>query len=234
MHPIQNELFFQCKICRNEMNEDNYPVSLSCGNTLCLKCFRKMNSSNSKCFFKKDHHHIGQPELKNRILLDIISKANPKKENNKESNSYLNIIKPINDKEYQTDKFTYKGKVIDNKPYGHGELIYKGIGIFTGEFNGQFDKGKGTIKYEDLSSYEGEWENFKRQNYGILKFTNFDRYEGEFKDDLYEGKGKLFLSDRGICYEGFWRDGKKFGEFNIYNELDELIKKENYDNDIKL
>ena len=47
--------------------------------------------------------------------------------------------------------------------------------------------------------------------------TNFDRYEGEFKDDLYEGKGKLFLSDRNICYERFWREVKKFGEFNIYN-----------------
>ena len=98
---------------------------------------------------------------------------------------------------------------------------------------GQYHKGKGKILYEDGSSYEGEWENFKRQNYGILTLSNLDRYEGDFKDDLYEGKGKLFLSDRNICYEGFWRDGKKFGEFNIYND-DELIKKENYDNDIKL
>ncbi len=89
-------------------------------------------------------------------------------------------------------------------------------------------------KFFMMIAYEGEWENFKRQNYGILCLNNTDRQEEEFKDDLYEGKGKLFLSERNICYEGFWKEGKKFGEFKIYNEIGELIKKENYDNDIKL
>ena len=222
----------QCKICKNVMSDENYPVTLKCGNTLCKKCYKKMNDGKSYCFFKKDHNHIGEPEVKNLALLNFLTFNPPKLPKGKPS-PIIKKTKPNENNELRNDDFIYNGKKIDDKPYGQGKLIYKGIGIFTGEFNGQYHKGKGKILYEDGSSYEGEWENFKRQNYGILTLSNLDRYEGEFKDDLYEGKGKLFLSDRNICYEGFWRDGKKFGEFNIYND-DELIKKENYDNDIKL
>ena len=232
MEGIYEKLFCQCKICNNDITADNFPILLSCEKTLCLNCHNKMVKNNSKCPFNKSHGHIGELVRKNYAFIDYIEKI--RKQNLKPVRDIDKIIKPIENRETQNDKFIYEGPLKDNKPFGKGELIYKGIGIFKGEFNGEFHKGKGKIIYDDGSFYEGEWENFKRQNYGILKFNNLDSYEGEFVDDLYEGKGKFNLFDRNITYEGFWRNGKKFGEFNIYNEFGELIKKENYENDIKI
>ena len=194
-----------------------------------------MVTKNSKCPFDCKKNHIGEPIVINRIINELIENYSlPDKKGIDEQDRFIKLIKPIKKNEFQNDKFIYKGTLTDNKPSGEGELIYKGIGIFKGEFNGNFHKGKGKIFYDDGSSYEGEWENFKRQNYGVINYINLDSYEGEFKDDLYEGKGKLNLFDRNISYDGFWRGGKKFGEFHIYNEFGELIKKENYDNDIKI
>ena len=58
--------------------------------------------------------------------------------------------------EIQNDKFISTDKI-----------IYKGIGIFKGEFIGQSHKGKGTIYYEDDSTYE---ENGKILKDKIMEF----------------------------------------------------------------
>ena len=242
MQKLKKVGLFECGICNKNMTSENYPISLSCGNTLCLNCYNNMINSNSQCPYNKDHSHLTESPVKNLALIDLIEKVSENEQNssnekdliNNNENPFLKVLKPIQDSKVKDNKYIYKGELKDNKPFGQGELIYNNIGIFKGEFSGQYHKGKGQILYDDGSSYKGEWENFKRQNYGTLELDNLDRYEGEFKDDLYEGKGKLFLTERGLVYEGFWRGGKKFGEFNIYNDDGELIKKEKYDNDIKL
>ena len=65
---------------------------LKCGKTLCLKCYEKMIDTNSKCFFKNDHHHIGQTKIINRVLLDSIIEDDKTKPPKKESNSIFNTI----------------------------------------------------------------------------------------------------------------------------------------------
>ena len=241
MQKIKQKLL-RCPICKKDMPEENYPVSLKCGNILCLKCYEDMKASKSKCPFNKNHDHLNEPLVRGYGMSNVIDSLSSNKQNSQikndvdddNSNNFNNIIKKKNTDEYQNNKFIFKGTLKNNKPFGQGKLIYDGIGTFKGEFNGSFHKGKGQIIYEDFSSYKGEWENFKRQNYGVLEFENGDIYEGEFNKDLFDGKGKLKLFDENITYEGFWREGKKFGEFNVYNEFDELIKKENYENDIKI
>ena len=214
-----------CEICKNDMTKDNHSILLKCKNSLCLKCYNNMMETKSKCPFDKTHDHLKEPKVINIAFKNFISEEGNINNNPKH---FLPKIKPIS--ELNNEKFIYKGNLKDNKPFGEGKLIYNGIGIFKGKFNGDYHKGKGEILYDDGSSYKGEWENFKKQNYGVFTFQNFDRYEGEFQNDLFEGKGKLYLNDKGLIYEGFWRYGKKCGEFNIYNEFGELIKKENYDN----
>ena len=253
MQKIKKIGLLNCSICKIDYTKENYPLSLKCGKTLCSKCHKKLVQENSKCPYDNSHNYLDDNPVKNLNLINIIENIleNNKIENNEDnSNPLFNEIKPNNNNnnEFQDNNFIYDGPLIDNKPYGKGKIIYDNIGIFKGVFNGEFHKGKGQIFYDDGSSYKGEWEHFKRQNQGILQLANFDRYEGEFKDDLYEGKGKLYVNiydnnnilikyiiiwnnDLDITYEGFWRDGKKFGEFHIYNELGELIRTENYDND---
>ena len=184
-----------------------------------------MMKTKSKCPFDKMHEHLEEQKVINIDFRNFISGI---EEVGVGPNPFLPKIKPI--PELNNEKFIYNGNYKDNKPFGEGKLIYDGIGIFKGKFNGDFHKGKGEILYDDGSFYKGKWENFKKQNYGVFTFPNSDRYEGEFQDDLFEGKGKLYLNDKVLIYEGFWRYGKKCGEFNIYNEFGELIKKENYDN----
>ena len=215
MQMIQQKLLLQCEICKKDMTKENFPVSLKCGKTLCSNCFDNMKRTNSKCPFDQTHEHLLEQKVKNLLIKNHIvslssNNPNPPSEKDKDDIFYK-IIKTKKNNEFQTDKFIYTGALKDDKPFGQGKLIYSGIGIFTGEFNGYFHKGKGTILYD-----------------------NGDSYEGEFNNDLFDGKGKLILFDKNITYEGFWREGKKFGEFNIYNEFDELIKKENYENDIKI
>ena len=94
-----------------------------------------MIDTNSKCFFNKNHDHIGQPKIINRDLLNIINEYDKKK----------SIVEPnpvINQIEFQIDKFIYKGKLIGDKPIGLGEIIYKDIGIFKGNLMVNFIKVK--------------------------------------------------------------------------------------------
>ena len=236
---IQNE-FFKCKLCRKKYSENNFPISLSCTKTLCKECFDCMNNNNNICPFDSSHKHTKENSAKNicliKIMEDINNIINLNKPEEKIDNKLKNFslvfedLKKIN--RFSNEEFIFKGELKDNKPIGAGQLIYKKIGIFNGTFNGEFHKGKGKIIYNDNSLFIGEWENYKRQGYGILDFTNFDKYEGEFKDDLYNGKGKLYIYDQKIIYEGFWKNGKKEGNFKILNDEEKLIKMENYKNDI--
>ena len=55
-----------------------------------------MIDTNSKCFFKNDHHHIGQTKIINRVLLDIIREDDKTKPPKKESNSIFISLYKLN------------------------------------------------------------------------------------------------------------------------------------------
>ncbi|MCJ8341925.1 MAG: VTC domain-containing protein [Cetobacterium sp.] len=55
-------------------------------------------------------------------------------------------------------------------------------------------------------------------------------YDGEFKNNLPNGKGKLFIED--LIVEGYFKDGKLDGEIKIINTKNEIIKYSSYKNGI--
>ena len=132
----------------------------------------------------------------------------------------------------KTDDIIFKGELKDNKPKDLGILKHKSIGEFEGSFFGDFHKGKGKIKYNDGCSYIGEWDNYKRQKKGVLTYPNSDKYEGEFKDDLFNGEGKLFVNEEKIYYKGTWRNGKKEGIFDLFDENNAFIRKTEFKDDV--
>lgn len=237
---IQHE-FFKCKICNKNYSESNYPVSLNCGETLCNNCKEEMINKNKACPFNDSHQHTSETTTKNiilsRIMSDVVDLIKVNKQNKKYDQELEKLIKELKERNKKNKSLNgdiiFRGVLKDNKPIGRGQLIHKNIGIFNGKFYGEYHKGKGQINYNDNNLYTGEWENFKRQKFGILEFANHDKYIGEFKDDLFDGLGQLFINDLNVYYKGNWIKGKKEGEFKIYNEKKEFIRKESYENNIK-
>ena len=241
MLQIIKKEFFSCKLCDSTYTEENCPYSLSCGENLCKECKEKMIINNSPCPFDSSHKHTEKDGIpKNLAFKEIIEDITKLIELNKNKNKYdkelddfINLLKQKKITEFQNGEINYKGRLKDNKPFGRGRLMHK-KGIFEGIFFGEFHKGEGEINYTDNSLYKGKWENYKRQNKGVLLYPNLDKYEGEFKNDLFDGKGTLFINEKKIYYQGFWKEGKKEGLFNILNEKGEIIAIENYENDEKI
>ena len=240
MLQIIKKEFFTCKICKSSYNEQNYPVSLNCSETLCFNCKNKMLNNNGLCPFDESHTHTEKTAVKNICMIDIMEDIMKLIKVNEKKNKYnLDLIKlfeelkKMNKKgEYQNEEIMFKGIIKGNRPIGKGELIHKNIGIFKGKFFGEFHKGKGEINYNDSSYYIGEWENYKRQKKGVLTFSNLNKYEGEFKDDLFNGCGQLYIDDKQIYYIGKWINGKKEGQFILLDENRKFLRIENYKNNI--
>ena len=236
---IQTE-FLKCKKCFHYFSESNYPVSLSCNQSLCKNCRQEMLDKNTPCPYDSSHTHTIENTAKNLSLINIMDAILKLIKLNKQNKKYdLDLIKFINELKNNSKKdklenkdFIYSGALKNNKPLGYGKLIHNKIGIFKGTFYGEFHKGHGEINYIDNNLYKGKWENFKRQEKGSLQFANFDEYNGEFKDDLFHGLGKLFVNKLQEYYEGNWVLGKKEGKFSIYNEDGKFLREENYINDI--
>jgi len=68
--------------------------------------------------------------------------------------------------------------------------------------------------YNDGTSYEGYWKNDKREGPGLLlSKENQEIYRGEFKDDVFEGKGRLYNMKARIIKENFnYIDFSRLGE----------------------
>ena len=239
LQAIQME-FLKCKNCNKNFSEQNYPVSLSCNQSLCKFCTDEMLAGNKLCPYDNSHSHSTENTAKNISLINIMDVILKLIKLNKQDKKYdlelNNFIQKLKNKNkintLENKDFTYTGILKDNKPLGKGKLMHYKIGIFTGIFFGEFHKGKGEINYDDNILYKGKWENFKRQEKGVLEFANFDKYEGEFKDDLFHGLGKLFVNKSKENYEGNWVEGKKEGKFKIYTEHGKFLREEYYQNDI--
>jgi len=233
---IQNE-FFKCEKCHTNYTEGNYPVSLSCQKNICKLCYDEMINNNKKCPFDESHVHTKENSTKNLCLYKIMEDINKLVKGSKQKDIYTILEKFIaglkkEKKSIKTDNITFKGELENNKPKDLGYLKHKNIGEFEGSFYGDFHKGKGKIKYNDGCSYKGEWENFKRQKKGVLVYPNCDRYEGEFKDDLYNGEGKLFVNGEKKYYKGTWKNGKKEGIFDLYDEKEVFLRKSKFKDDV--
>ena len=232
---IQKE-FSSCKICKSKYTSENYPMSLSCGETICNDCCSQMLEHKKDCPFSPPHTHNNDTITKNLILTDIINDISCQVKLNKQDykrfdSGLKEFLAKTKKNSYQDKDFEYTGTLIGNKPMGKGVLIHKDFGIIKGFFDGEFHKGIGRIIYSNNDVYIGKFVNYKKEECGEMRYNNFDRYEGTFKNDLYNGTGKFYNFKEKLTYEGEWKDGKKNGKFNILNDNNEIVKTETYRND---
>ena len=64
------------------------------------------------------------------------------------------------------------------------------------------------IKKDNTLIYEGEYKNDLYDGKGKLFYENGKYYEGEFVEGLKHGKGILFYKDGKIKYDGQFEKGK--------------------------
>lgn len=91
------------------------------------------------------------------------------------------------------DRNVYKGDILDGKPHGQGELLYRTSGkyMYEGQFANGLPNGQGILYY-------------------TAKFGRFEKYEGEFIDGEPSGKGTY--CDRERNYVGEIVNGKMHGK----------------------
>ena len=70
--------------------------------------------------------------------------------------------------------------------------------------NGKMER-KVKIIFEDDSFYEGDMKDDVFDGKGKLYINNGDKYEGELKNNLREGKGICYYNN-GDKYEGIWNN----------------------------
>ena len=49
---------------------------------------------------------------------------------------------------------------------------------------------------------------------------------------MYNGEGKLFVYGEKMFYKDTWRNGKKEGIFDLYDEKDKFIRKKKFKDDV--
>ena len=77
------------------------------------------------------------------------------------------------------------------------------------------------LKFDD-GIYEGETNNCIKDGYGTMKYNNGEKYEGHWKNDLREGKGKLFFS-KGY-YDCNWINNFQNGYGKIYYDNNKILQ----------
>jgi len=82
-----------------------------------------------------------------------------------------------------TKEFKYEGEVEKGKPNGEGNLTYRGIFLYGGEWkDGERWKGTEYFGYENIYDfYSGEYKENECHGQGTLKFNDGRKYEGEVK-----------------------------------------------------
>ena len=135
---VQRE-FLRCKICFHNFSEQNYPVSLSCNQSLCKNCTQEMLNNNKPCPYDKSHSHTIENTAKNITLINIMDVILKLIKLNKRDKKYdLELIKFINELKNKNKKsalesencnYTGTGVLKDNKTLGNRKLIHNKIGI---------------------------------------------------------------------------------------------------------
>ena len=127
---------------------------------------------------------------------------------------------------------SYTGIFKNDRQEGFGTFKTKSY-----ECNGKFKynkykkylEGNGKIIYQNRNYYIGDWKNFnlnevivisniRRDGFGILYFEEEgSRYEGKFKNDLFEGKGRIYYKN-GTIIEGIYKNGKPLNKYMIVKD----------------
>jgi antitoxin component YwqK of YwqJK toxin-antitoxin module len=105
----------------------------------------------------------------------------------------------------ENDKI-YQGEVLDNIKNGYGKLWTKEFNYYGNFKNNKFD-GEGLLEYNKdclFKNYNGEFKDGKKDGYGKEVYINGEYYLGYFKNDLKNGKGKLFNKFNNIKLESEW------------------------------
>ena len=137
----------------------------------------------SKCPFDKMHEHLEEKKVINIDFRNFISGI---EEVGVGPNPFLPKIKPI--PELNNEKFIYKGNLKDNKPFGEGKLIYDGIGIFKGKFNGDFIKEK--VKFFMMMVH------FIKGNGKILRNKIMEYLLSQILIDMKENSKMIYLKEK--------------------------------------
>lgn len=156
------------------------------------------------------------------------------------------------------DTSIYQGEILDGKKNGYGKLWSKEFSYYGNFKNNKFE-GEGLLEYNNnelFKNYKGYFKEGRKDGFGKEIYINGEFFIGYFKNNLKNGKGKLFNKYNSIKLESEWindlaqerkyiieyydNGNKKFeGECNglnkdgigkEYNYKEELIYEGNYIN----
>ena len=122
--------------------------------------------------------------------------------------------------EILTLKNDNEGQIIKNEKTGYGKLWNSKFSYYGNFKNNKFE-GYGILEYykNDLfKEYKGEFKEGKKDGFGKEIYINGEYYIGNFKNDLKNGKGKIFNKFNNIKIESEWvnnvaRDNKYIIEY---------------------
>lgn len=108
----------------------------------------------------------------------------------------------------KNEEGVYQGEVLDNIKNGYGKLWNKEYNYYGNFKNNKFE-GEGLLEYNNnklYKNYYGGFKQGKKDGYGKEVYINGEYFVGYFKNDLKNGKGKLFNKFNCIKLESEWID----------------------------
>lgn len=142
-----------------------------------------------------------------------------------------------NPSKIQLPSFIIKGKIVNGKLNGKGEILdrySKGL-LYEGSFKDNKKNGKGK-EIDGNIIYEGNFKNDKKDGQGKLSYSHGPgssslHYSGSWKNNKMNGKGTEYYRLPGkknnkvgpVRYVGDWKDNKMHGKGKMYSLDGELI-----------
>jgi len=102
---------------------------------------------------------------------------------------------------------------------------------YYGEPRSNESKYYGKVYYKNGWSYQGYLMNGKKHGYGEMKAFDGNYTKGYFSNDLLNGKGIMYIKEKGTYIDGYYVDGKLNGECLFYDDKGKLINKGMYKDD---
>ncbi|MBO6515627.1 MAG: hypothetical protein JJ975_03660 [Bacteroidia bacterium] len=115
-------------------------------------------------------------------------------------------------------QYVYNGNFLFGKKVGHGEITYANGTRYEGNWINDLMNGDGHFWYSDSYHYKGQFFNNQFQGIGIL-YSPEGYVEGSFKDNKPHGYCKQVVTRSHTTLSGVWVEGKKEGEFQLYNPV---------------
>jgi len=102
---------------------------------------------------------------------------------------------------------------------------------YYGEPRSNESKYYGKVYYKNGWSYQGYLMNGKKHGYGHMKTIDGNYTKGYYSNDLLNGKGIMYIKEKGTYIDGYYVDGKLNGECLFYDDKGTLINKGMYKDD---